>query len=98
RLTVPDAAKKKRRPFGYDRQRILHFGQKASERRMVPAQLVFGAVTVSADAVSEPAQFLDELFARQPFEVLVHIRLSSTPAEHGRRRQPAGTRLRLPTS
>lgn len=61
RLPIPYAATEELRPIGNDRKWIRSLRQQRPQRRMMPTQIVAGAVTVLANTLAEPFHFGDEL-------------------------------------
>src|SRR5688572_10547266 len=59
RLPVADAAAHELRPLGDDRRRVGALGEERPELRVVPAELVAGAVAVRADAMAETLRLRD---------------------------------------
>src|SRR6185436_7903572 len=72
RLAIPQAAPQELRPSGDPGQRVGLLGQEAPERRVMPAELLAGAVAVRPDALTQPPRLGDQLLARHGFEILVH--------------------------
>jgi hypothetical protein len=73
RLPVPNTASKEMRPIRHFRDRVGLLRQEPPERRMMPAQLVLGAVAMLADTFPQPLNFSNELLARHLFEVCIHM-------------------------
>ena len=61
RLPIAYAAAEEVRPAWHDRKRIRSFRQQRPQRRMVPAELMAGAVTVLANTLPESLHLGDEL-------------------------------------
>jgi hypothetical protein len=73
RLPVSNTASKELRPIRHFGDRVGLFGQEPPKRRVMPAQLVLGAVAMLADAFPQPLNFRNELLARHLFEICVHM-------------------------
>jgi len=63
RLPVAHASPHELGPVGNDREWILLLGKKAPQFRMVPAELVKGAVSVNPDAAAELPDLGHQLLA-----------------------------------
>jgi hypothetical protein len=72
RLTIANAASEELRPIGHRRQRVLPLGEESPEAGMMPAELLTGAVAVLANASAKLAHLLDQLFAGEIGQVVVH--------------------------
>src|SRR5262245_37380569 len=72
RPAVADAAGQELRPRRDLRLWIGLLGQEPPQGRMMPAQVLARAVAVRANALAQPACFLDELLARHRLQVVVH--------------------------
>ena len=72
RLAVLHAPSEKLRPRRYGGERVGAVAQQPPERRVVPAKLVTGAVTVRADAGAQAPHLGRQLLARHRLEVVVH--------------------------
>jgi hypothetical protein len=71
-LPVPHASTHELGPVRHHREGILLLGEKAPQLRVVPAELVKGAVPVYADPAAELPDFGHQLLMRHRVEVLVH--------------------------
>ena len=74
RLAIPEASAQELRPVRDSGNRIGLFGQQAPQRRMVPAQLLSGAVAVLADSGAQPLDLCDERVSIEGCEIFVHCR------------------------
>src|SRR5262245_4967387 len=68
RFAIAQASAQEFRPRRDGNVRRDPLGQQAPEVRMMPAQIVTGAITVRADAGSQSLHFREQLLAVQPFK------------------------------
>lgn len=72
RLAIAETTAKELGPFRDGEAGIDFFGEEIPKLRMMPAEVMAGAVTVLADACAEFFDFGDELVPVQVLEVFVH--------------------------
>jgi hypothetical protein len=72
RLSILHAASNELRPLRHYGNGIGLFRKESPERRMVPAELMPGAVTMLTDTPSQHPHLINELLTRHPFEVFIH--------------------------
>src|SRR5687768_16693423 len=73
RLPVADAPAHELGPLGHDREWVGALRKQRPQGRVVPAQLVAGAVAVLADALTKALHFGQELLARHLVEVFIRF-------------------------
>jgi hypothetical protein len=71
RLAVPETALHEHRPLGHVRLRIGGVGEEPPELRMMPAEIVAGAVPVPPDALSQTQDLLDEFLPGELLELII---------------------------
>jgi len=76
RLPVTQASTDELRPWRNDDLRGELLREETPQLRVMPTQLVAGAVTMSAYSHSQPLHFGDELLAAEPLQIVIHGNLS----------------------
>src|SRR5262245_10854970 len=97
RLPIADAAGEELGPFRNLGNRIGLLREKSPQRRMVPAQVMTGAVPMGSNAVAQLAHLVDQLIARHAQKIVVH-RVSNLRLGYWVRRRDFNEDRRLSTS